>query len=60
MDTPSFIAWYIRGCASGAIKIGECGPVWQLTIIALLLLAAIVALVFMRIRASIGNLTQTS
>ena len=55
MHTPSFIALYLRDCASGAITIGECGPVWELTVIALLLLAAILALVYLPTFSSTGK-----
>ena len=58
MGIPTFVVWYVRGCASGAITIGECGPVWELIVIALLLLAAFLALVHLPIRSSSGNQTS--
>ena len=46
-----WIMSYVQGCAAGAIRFNECGPVWQLALIAGLLVAAVAALLLMRWRA---------
>jgi hypothetical protein len=46
-----FLVTYVEGCAKGVIGLGECGPVWQLGLIAGLLIAAILALAAIRLRA---------
>lgn len=43
-----FLISYIQACANGALRIGDCGPVWQMGVIAGLLLLLIVALAIMR------------
>jgi hypothetical protein len=48
----SFVASYVQACASGAVRISDCGPVWQLGIIAALLLVSIFVLATMRLRVS--------
>jgi len=46
------LVWnYVNSCASGALRLHECGPVWQMGAIAVLLCAAIVALIVVRARA---------
>ena len=45
-----FVLRYVDSCASGALKLSECGPVWQLGVIALLLCAAVTVLVTLRVR----------
>jgi hypothetical protein len=42
---------YVRSCTAGSLAISDCGPVWQLGIIAACLAAAIVTLVVLRLRA---------
>jgi hypothetical protein len=51
MTTEAFVASYIHGCVSGALKSGDCGPVWQAAVILALLATAIGALVFIRLAA---------
>ena len=46
------IVEYVRSCTAGALRVSDCGPVWQLGIIAALLAAAIVTLVVLRLRAA--------
>jgi hypothetical protein len=41
----------VRSCTVGALGVSDCGPVWQLGIIAAFLAAAIVTLVVLRLRA---------
>ena len=51
MTTQSALVSYIHGCAAGTLKVGDCGPVWQLAVILTLLVAAIGTLVFLRLAA---------
>ena len=44
---------YVQGCAAGTIAISECSLVWQLAVIAGLLLAAIAALAVLRMRSAV-------
>lgn len=44
MSTHNFILSFIEGCVTGKIRLGECGPVWQIGVLTGLLLTAIVAL----------------
>jgi hypothetical protein len=39
---------YVRACTIGKLPLSECGPVWQLGIIAALLAGAVLALVVLR------------
>jgi len=50
MGSQNAILWYINSCASGKLGMSECGPVWQMLIIAVFLLLAVVALVVLRLR----------
>jgi hypothetical protein len=52
MGDLDFLWQYVGACASGALRFAECGPVWQVAVIAILLLAAVGALVVLRLRAS--------
>jgi hypothetical protein len=52
MKSQDFLISYINGCATGAVKIGECGPVWQLGVILTLLAVAVGALIVMRLMAA--------
>lgn len=52
MGDRGFIIDYVRSCAAGALEMSDCGPFWQLGIIAALLAAAIVMLVVLRLRAA--------
>jgi len=47
----NFILAYAQSCAGGKLPISDCGPAWQLLIIAVLLLLAISTLVVMRCRS---------
>ncbi len=46
-----FIVVYAQSCAAGKLPISDCGPAWQLLIIAVLLLLAISTLVVLRFRS---------
>jgi hypothetical protein len=54
-----FLISYVQTCANGALRIGDCGPVWQMGVIAGLLLLLIVALAIMRWR-SMRSAARTS
>jgi hypothetical protein len=50
MGEQHFIISYMRACASHALPGAECGPVWQLSIIAALVALAVMALIVLRLR----------
>jgi len=52
MGDRGIIIEYVRSCTAGSLGMSECGPVWQLGIIAALLVIALVALVALRLRAA--------
>jgi hypothetical protein len=49
--TAAFVAAYVNGCIAAAVSSGDCGPVWQLGIIAALLVVSIVTLALLRLSA---------
>jgi hypothetical protein len=51
MNNFEFIRDYLSHCAGGSLALSECKPVWQLTVIALLLGSAVTALVVIRLRS---------
>jgi len=51
-----FVVVYAQSCASGKLPISDCGPAWQMLVIAVLLVLAISTLVVLRFRSG----TQTS
>lgn len=51
MNTQDFILTYIQSCASGRLGMSDCGPIWQLAVIAVFLLVAVLALAALRLRA---------
>ena len=53
MGDRGIIIEYVRSCTAGALGISDCGPVWQLAIIAAVLMAAIVTLLVLRLRATV-------
>jgi hypothetical protein len=50
MSNQGFVLAYVQSCTAGDLGMAECGPVWQLGIIAALLLTAIVTLALLRLR----------
>jgi len=50
MNTQNFILTYVQSCASGKLGLSECGPIWQMGVIVVFLLVAVLALVAMRFR----------
>jgi len=51
MNDVNMVATYVQSCTGGKLALSDCGPVWQLGIIAVLLLSAITALIVLRIRS---------
>jgi len=51
MGTQNLILSYIQACTSGRLGMSDCGPIWQLGVIAALLLIAVIALLAMRFRS---------
>jgi hypothetical protein len=41
---------YVQSCTGGNLGMAECGPIWQLAVIATLLLIAIVTLALLQFR----------
>ena len=52
MGEGGIIIEYVRLCTAGALRMSDCGPVWQLGVIAAFLVAAVVTLVVLRLRAA--------
>jgi hypothetical protein len=52
MGDRGIIIEYVRSCTAGALGTSDCGPVWQLGVIAAFLVLAIVTLVILRVRAA--------
>jgi H+/Cl- antiporter ClcA len=50
MSGQHFVLAYLQACAGGKLPISECGPVWQLLVIAMLLAVAVAALLVLRKR----------
>lgn len=50
MGDQNFILSYVQYCASGRLALSECGPVWQMGVIAGFLVLSVAALLFLRIR----------
>ena len=55
MGNQSVVLAYVQSCASGALGAAECGPIWQLGVIAVLLVAAIVTLAVLQLRRLSGR-----
>lgn len=51
MGNQRVVLEYVQSCAGGNLGMAECGPIWQLGVIATLLLIAIVALALLQFRA---------
>ncbi|HLF38591.1 MAG TPA: hypothetical protein VI545_02830 [Burkholderiales bacterium] len=58
MGDGGIIIEYVRSCTAGALGMSDCGPVWQLGIIAAFLMAAIMTLVVLRLRAAAAARAQ--
>ncbi len=53
MNNQNFILGYVESCARGSLRYADCGPVWQMGIIAALLVLAIGILTVLRWRAGL-------
>jgi hypothetical protein len=51
MGSQDFLVTYVQACSNGKLALSECGPVWQIGIIAVLLASAIAVLIVLRLRA---------
>ena len=51
MGDRGIVIEYVRSCTAGALGMSDCGPVWQLGVIAGFLVLAIATLVVLRLRA---------
>lgn len=45
-----FVVSYVQACGTGKLALSECGAVWQMGVIGLLLVSAIAALLVLRMR----------
>jgi hypothetical protein len=50
MSNQGFVLAYVQSCTAGDLGMAECGPVWQLAVIAALLFAAIMTLALLQVR----------
>jgi len=55
MSTQGFVLAYVQSCTAGDIGMAECGPIWQLGIIAVLLFIAIATLALLQVRRPSQN-----
>ena len=53
MKDLGFILSYAQSCAGGKLPLSECGPAWQMLVIAVLLLLAVSTLVALRLRSGV-------
>jgi len=51
MGTQNFIMTYVQSCASGKLGLSDCGPIWQMAVIAVFLLVAVAMLLVLRFRS---------
>jgi hypothetical protein len=51
MNNENFIVSYVHACSSNHLPVADCGPVWQLGIIATLLVMAIISLAILSFRS---------
>lgn len=52
MNNENFILNYVSACFSNQLPLSDCGPVWQMGVIAALLFLAVTTLVVINVRAS--------
>ena len=57
MGSFGFIMSYLQSCAGGKLALSDCGPVWQMLVIAVLLVLAVSTLIALRFysRSQPGN-----
>lgn len=51
MGDREIVIEYVRSCTAGTLGMSDCGPVWQLGVIAAFLVIAVATLVALRLRA---------
>ena len=51
MGDRGIVIEYVRSCTAGTLGMSDCGPVWQLGVIAAFLVIAVATLVVLRLRA---------
>ncbi len=51
MDGGNFVLIYVQACAGGKLAFADCGPVWQLGVIAALLATSTLQLILLRMRS---------
>ncbi len=51
MNTQNLIVSFVQSCISGRLGLSDCGPIWQLGVIAVFLLVAIATLLVLRLRS---------
>ena len=51
MSSQNFILMYVQSCASGKLGLSDCGPIWQMAVIAVFLLVAVATLLALRFRS---------
>lgn len=51
MGDRGIIIEFVSACTGGGLGVSECGPVWQLSVIAAFLVVALAVLVILRVRA---------
>ena len=51
MNDADFVLNYVHACTSGKLAMAECGPIWQMAVIAVFLLLALAVLLVLRLRA---------
>jgi hypothetical protein len=54
MASGNFVLDFVQSCFSGKLGFSDCGPVWQMAVIAGLIVAAILFLILLRVRPSGG------
>lgn len=51
MNNLDFVVTYVQSCTAGRLGVSDCGPVWQLGVIAVLLVVMVTVLLVLRLRA---------
>jgi len=51
MGDRGIVIEYVKSCTAGTLGMSDCGPVWQLGVIAAFLVIAVATLVVLRLRA---------
>jgi len=59
MGSENFVLAYVQACTGGKLSLSDCGPIWQLGVIAALLVAAILFLILLRVRPHQGQSAQS-